>query len=102
MKTKKITLATLKSFIRKNHSQLQIKVKSKFDGMYDCVMPTEKSEFQPVRAAGAGMQERTLGIAGVWVCNSGNYITEYDNGAGFKGFNVWNCCGEFTLIAPVQ
>ena len=38
---KKITLATLKTFIRKNQDNLYIKVKSSFDSNTDCVMSTE-------------------------------------------------------------
>ena len=100
MKPKKTTLATLKSFIRKNREALYISVKSQFDGMYDSVMPVENKGFHPAQTAGAGMIDRTLGISGAWVCTSGNYITPYDNGS-FQGYSVWNCCGEFVLAIPV-
>jgi len=39
MRIKKITRATLKSFIKKNKCQLYVKVVSSFDGMTDCVQP---------------------------------------------------------------
>ena len=41
----KITLATIKSFIRKNPN-LYIKSTSRFDGMYDCVMPNQNAQFE--------------------------------------------------------
>lgn len=38
---RKITLAGLKSFIRKHKDNLYIKVKNDFDGMVDGVMPVD-------------------------------------------------------------
>ena len=96
----KPTVATLKSFIRKNKQDLFIHTKSHFDGMYDSVMNISGSKFEPVRCAGAGMTDRTLGIAGAWVTHGRNHITEYNNGE-YRGYAVWNCCGEFILAIPV-
>ena len=61
----KATMATVKLFIRKNAGNLFITTHSKFDGMVDCVMPCEDSQFHPVKYAidvGGYCAERTLGI----------------------------------------
>jgi len=99
MNPKKTTIATLKSFVRKNRANLYINVKSKFDGMYDSVMENENSAFHPAASAGSNMIDYTLGISGAWICTSGNYVTPYNNGV-FQGYSVLNCCGEFILAIP--
>jgi len=92
----KITKATLKSFIKKNQGKLYISNKSSFDGMYDYVMPSGDNSFTLSMAAGYP-NENNLGIQGVWlVGGSRNSFLEVTVG-GFKGINVYNCCGEFTL-----
>ena len=60
------TLATIKSFIRKNPA-LYIKNLSNFDGMVDCVMPCDDQGFRPVSAPEQGYNhENKLGIRGAW------------------------------------
>jgi len=87
----KPTIATVKSFIKKNKDQLYIKVSSNFDGMVDCVIPA-KSEFTKVDQI--NMEEKyTLGIKGAWfVGNSRDYITPIEN-----GYEIYNSCGSFIL-----
>lgn len=93
---KKITKATLKSFIKNNQGKLYISNKSSFDGMVDCVMPSGNNSFQLAVSADHA-HENNLGIQGVWlVGGSRNSFREVDV-KGFKGINVYNCCGEFTL-----
>jgi len=90
---KKITRATIKSFIKKHESRLYIKVNSRFDGMVDCVMPTEdhfhrveKTDFQEIR--------------GAWfVGQSRDGFSPYED-ANFKGYEVYNCTGSFLLATP--
>lgn len=92
----KITKATFKSFIKKNRENLLIKRKSSFDGMVDCVMPTENSEFVKAQDTD-GFNENTCGIHGVWLVNgSRDHFTEYSDG-NVKGISVYNCCGSFII-----
>lgn len=92
--TKKITLATVKSFVKKNRNGLYIRVGSRFDGMNDCVMPVNGG-FSPAKES--GNTENTLGIAGAWfVRDSRDWFTPYDDGT-FTGYEVSNCCGNFIL-----
>ena len=94
--TKKITIATIKAFIKNNAGNLFIKVNSSFDGMVDCVMPTDNKQF--VRAEKAYHPcDNNLGIQGVWLVNgSRDSFTAYDDGV-FQGIHVYNCCGSFIV-----
>jgi len=93
---KKITLATLKSFVKKNAEGLFINVRSKFDGMTDCVQNVgnqfTKAEIRPdINAA------YTLGIRGAWfVGSSRDYFSHFEDDT-FIGIEVYNCCGRFIL-----
>lgn len=89
LKNKKITMATLKSFIKKSEN-LFVEVKSSFDGMVDCVMPV-KAAMRPVS------KEDAIGYSGVWcVGNSRDYLTFAETDTHF-GITVSNCCGCGTL-----
>jgi len=93
--TKKITLATIKSFIRKS-PQLYIMPVSRFDGMTDGVESVKNSGFT-IATRTTCMPKNTCGIDGAWfTTGSRNYFSEYDHG-GFKGYVVDNCCGTFIL-----
>jgi len=91
---KKPTLATLKSFIKREHKNgnLYIKQTSTFDGMVDCNMPV-KEDYRKVE--GIDMENKnTLGIRGLWLAGSSrDYITPYadDN---FIGYEVDNCANS--------
>lgn len=104
----KITLATLKSFVRKNEGKLFIECCSSFDGMTDCVETNHDAEFKPAQkmyykdgrpfVALEGQFDNTLGYDGIWlVGGSRDYIKPYSEN-GFTGFNVYNCCGEFNIV----
>ena len=94
MKTTKITLATVKKFIRENIENLYINKKSSFDGMVDCVMPLDGG-FKPVEFV--EVQPYNLGIDGAWfVGGSRDYFTFYKDSI-FKGIEVSNSCGHFIL-----
>ena len=95
-KTKKITLATFKAFIRKNQGHLWIRNHMNFDGMYDCVMPCGDRSFRPVTSP-SNPHDADLGIAGVWMVGGSRNCFEAFNGDGFTGIRVDNCCGSFTL-----
>ena len=90
-KKKKITLATVKSFIRKNSDRLFAKTCSRFDGMTDCVQRVEGDIFTPISA------ENALGIRGVYIVgNSRDHFSSFENES-FIGFEIYNCCGSGIL-----
>jgi len=91
------TMATIKSFIRKNPA-LYIKNLSNFDGMVDCVMPCDDQGFRLVTAPDQGYNhENKLGIQGAWfVLGGGDRFYDYSKD-GFTGYEVYNCCGHFVL-----
>jgi hypothetical protein len=93
----KPTLATVKSFVKKNRDNLLISAKSRFDGMVDCVMPTGDNGFTPITTPDYGVHANNMGIAGAWfVFGSRDWITPYEKD-GLRGFEVYNCCGNFIL-----
>lgn len=94
---KKITAATVKSFIKKNRANLFINVKSDFDGMTDSV---ERRTDGFKKAKEEAHHEATLGIEGVWfVGSSRDYFTAYET-ATMTGYEVSNSCG--TWICAIE
>jgi len=92
---KKITLATIKSFIRKNREKLWISNRSDFDGMVDCVMECS-GEWRQARQTERHVSN-TLGVGGAWfVLRSNDWFSAY-TADGFTGFGVSNSCGDFVL-----
>lgn len=92
----KITLASVKSFIRKNRSQLYVRTLSEFDGMTDCVQSNRDANFRPVEF-GDESNRYTLGIPGAWfVGQSRDYFSPMQEGQ-FSGIHVYNCTGSFDL-----
>ncbi len=97
----KITLSTIKSFVRKNGPALHILTRSRFDGMTDGCESTGDREFTPVLPSDIHAEKHTLGIAGAWfVGSSRDYFTAFEKD-GFQGYEVYNCCGHFTLAVPI-
>jgi hypothetical protein len=93
-----ITKATFKSFIKKNKNNLQVWVKSSFDGMTDCVQSIGGS-FKPVEESEKWV-EHSLGIKGVWLVNGGgDYFTKFEEN-GMVGIEYYNCCGQGILAIP--
>jgi hypothetical protein len=95
---KKATMATIKSFIRKNQGRLYIREKSSFDGMTDCCeyIPERDRKFVPV-AIPARHPSNDFGVGGAWfVGGSRDSIMPIDE-PGWVGFHVYNCCGSFDL-----
>lgn len=93
----KATMATVKSFVRKNRDNLMIDCRSSFDGMVDCVMPDkDRGTFSPALYP-EHSHENNMNIQGAWfVGGSRNSITPY-NKDGMVGFDIYNCCGHFVL-----
>ena len=85
LKSKKITLATLKSFIKKS-SVLYVEIKSNFDGMTDGVQKVEKN-FREVP------KENAIGHKGVWCVGGSRDYFEYKETDKMIGIEVSNCCG---------
>lgn len=92
----KITLATVKSFIKKNDGKLFLNVGSRFSGLTDMIENVEDSAFEPVVKTDKNLSN-TQGIQGAWfVGSSRDSFNTYDDG-NFQGFTVYNCCGGFTI-----
>lgn len=95
MKTKKITLATVKSFIRNNFDRMLINVKSEFDGMTDGC-ESRHLGFRKVEDTTEWM-DHTHGIKQAWfVGDSRDYFTPYSTET-LEGIEVSNCCSHFIL-----
>ena len=91
----KVTLATVKAFMRRNESKLLIRVKGEFDGMTDCVESCDTG-FQPISDSIHPCKEN-LGYNGVWIVGgSRNWIERWEDDS-FVGFKVGNCCGRFIV-----
>jgi len=92
---KKITKATLKSFVKKNKENLFIKVKSTFDGMSDGIVCINEG-FKKVSLK-EDYQEHTLGIEGAWLVGSSRDYFNFYSDRSFEGIEVYNCCGSFII-----
>lgn len=96
-KMKKITLSTVKSFVRKNSDSLLINIDSHFDGMQDCVASVNSGFKTAQKDERIWNLSNTLGISGAWfVGSSRDYFTPFEN-ENMVGIAVSNCCGSFTL-----
>lgn len=94
--TSKITLATLKSFAKRNENNLFVKTESRFDCMTDCVEKREGG-FKPTKITDEKWHYET-GIQGVYtVGSSRDYFTIYED-IEYFGIEVSNCCGV-TILA---
>jgi hypothetical protein len=96
---KKLTLASLKSFVKKNRANLYIRCDSRFDGMVDGLEFNRGAKFNPAMDADR-VFDNNLGIAGVWVVRGGrDLVSPYEDDK-FKGMSVYNCCGSFVVAVP--
>ena len=98
--SKKITLATFKSFVKKNRDQLLINVGSSFDGMTDCVQSTNDHGFSAAQNSDRTFTNN-LGIAGVWLVGGSRDYFYPINENGLMGIKASNCCGSFTIAVRV-
>ena len=96
---KKITLATVKTFVRKTVGKgLCVKANARFNGMTDGIESVVDS-YRSVASAQMS-DDTTLGIDGAYfVCGSRNYFYVI-NTADWFGFQVSNCVGIFELVIP--
>lgn len=95
---KKITISTVKSFIRKS-KDLHISSWSSFDGMVDGMTESHDKKFFLVASTKKHI-DATFGISGAWfVGRSRDSLIAYDDGR-FRGIEVYNSCGHFILAVP--
>jgi hypothetical protein len=87
LRNKKITMATLKSFICKSESLFVLTISS-FDGMTDCVEKNNNQKLLPVS------KENAIGHNGVWcVGSSRDWFSFYETEThyGIKVSNSYGC-----------
>ena len=93
---KKITLATVKSFIAKNADRLFIRNDSSFDGMIDGTSYNHGAQFKAAEKTERNF-EHTLGVNGAWFVRSGrDWFLKFEEN-GFTGIAVSNSCGSFVI-----
>lgn len=103
----KITLATLKSFLKKNEGNLYVIEHSRFDGMSDMVETNLNAQMHKVDAKFNAEYTHTFGIDGIWVVRgSRDWFSERKlekaDGSVYEGIHCWNCCGEWTVYKKVK
>lgn len=95
-KDKRITLATLKSFIKHNADNIHINLLSTFDSMIDCVS-NRNDGFKHTLFNGSKIKN-TLGYDGIWVNRTGNGFYYFEN-KDYIGIEVSNSCGNFIVAS---
>ena len=99
MKSKRTTLATIKSFMKRELKckNLYVKQLSTFDGMIDMVDDVD-DEFTKVELEELNLENRNdLGIRGVWFVNDSRDGFEDYSDDDYIGYKVYNCCGSFIV-----
>ena len=95
---KKITLTTLKSFVKRNKDNLYVKVDSCFDGMTDGVEYDRNAAFKKSEHQGSEhLRENTLGYDGFYLVGSSRDYFNIVEENGFIGIEAYNCCGTSIL-----
>ena len=93
---KKITLATLKSFARRNNSHLYVKDIRSFSGMTDAIEEVD-DEFKETTITDDRSFFKT-GIVGLYtVGQSRDYFNIYED-ENYEGIKLVNCCNT-TILA---
>ena len=83
---KKITMATLKSFIKKSNN-LFVEELSSFDGMIDGISMNHDRRLIEVS------KEKAIGHDGVWCVGQSRDYMKYVETTTMIGIEVYNCCG---------
>ena len=94
---KKITLATVKSFIRKNREDLMIRNRSSFNSMTDGVEGCADSSYRKAEPTERNVSN-TLGIMGAWFVGSSRDRFMPVDSDEHEGIGIYNCCGSFDLV----
>lgn len=92
----KITLTTIKSFIKKNQGKLYISNLRSFDGMVDGEKECSDKSFRPAETD-THHPTNSLGIKGAWFVFGSRDSFQAIEEEGYTGFRVYNCCGSFKL-----
>jgi len=97
---KKITRATIKSFIRRHIKDLHLRQKTTFDGQVDGCTDCDKK----IKSVWTTDQylDNTLGIAGAWFVGDGRDYFRQIARPGYIGYDISNCCGSFELLIPTS
>ena len=91
----KVTMATVKAFVRKNKGRIYVRNLSDFNAMTDCVERSADREFYLAEVEEDSMH--TLGVKGAWfVLSSRDRMMPIESDE-FVGFHVYNSCGSFDL-----
>lgn len=93
--TPKITLATLKSFAKRNSNKLFVKEVSSFDGMTDCV-ESLKCDWRETSINNKTKYYST-GIDGVYTVGGSRDYFHIHEDTVYYGIEVSNCCGRSIL-----
>jgi hypothetical protein len=101
----KVTLATLKSFLKKNEGNLLFKEHSRFDGMQDMVVQNEQSAFKPLVGKFDPEDESSLGYQyQIWCVRGGrDRFTRMTSADGkYEGIHCYNDCGSWTVFRKIK
>jgi hypothetical protein len=100
--TNRRTKTNFKSFIKKNATNLLVKVNAEFDSMSDCVRTTDGAWRMVDQSAIEPGKPYTMGIEGVWLVGGGRDWFEHYETAAVIGIRGFNCCGSFTVAIAKQ
>lgn len=95
---KKITLATVKSFAKRNINNLYSKELSRFDGMIDCVSNVEDT-FTKAKINEDSDREF---ISGCWLVGSSRDSFSIYEDSIYFGIRIYNCCGSSIVAVKKQ
>jgi len=98
---KKFTVASFKSFVKKNRANLLIKCNSSFSGMSDMVEYNEGATFKAPTPTDRS-EKNTLGINGVWLVGGSRDFFKVSDNNGFRTVELYNCCGSSTVAVPLD
>ena len=99
IKPKRCTLATIKSFVKKNQGNIYIRCISTFDGMVDGVRECkDRDTFSLALSTNdIDLNSYNLGIQGAWFVKDSRDYFSVLNKDGYIGYHVYNCCGSFDI-----
>ncbi len=97
----KITATTFKNFVEKNRANLQIRVRSAFDGMTDGCEACANT-WGPATASELHCSNHTLGVSGIWLVGQSRDSYTPAIEAGMIVIKVYNCCGGFAVGVPLD
>lgn len=103
----KVTLATLKSFLKKNEGKLYFQEHSRFDGMQDMVAANNKPVFKSAVGKFNPEDKAQLGYPyQIWCVRGGRdslvKVTVVDQNGTYEGIYCYNSCGSWTVAVKVS